>query len=466
MTPTLLASLEDLAKQYIANYHGKIEKLIGNGGSAAVFKASTPKATIALKVYDPKFLAGDNGPSEKKRIELQQKLIGQTCSSLVDTLKIETIFKTCFVAMEYLPWQSLKECLASVPDETVDGLVSQLVQTVVFFESVGLVHRDIKPENILVSPDFKQLKVIDLGVVRKVDSEEDDASSTDHGQRRPFIATAQYSSPEYLFRLEAPSPDSWRALTIYQVGGVIHDLVLKRPLFNEAVETNNKFAVAMAVLKNTPDFSSAPGNLRSLASLASQCLVKDPKLRLKLINWNLFGQSPADNAQEQLKRLAELTRLRKNAQGAQAQSIETQRKQRKIALTNCAQRVKSAILAATSSNYQVISSAENDITFQVRIVVLASEIVNFQVVFEWDRTGLTSIARVGLKGGLNSQPSDDAKIMHLGEYDSKSVAFEIFDEILLKGIVTLLDQATKLHDLDHLTESVDLVATLDSQIKI
>jgi eukaryotic-like serine/threonine-protein kinase len=460
MTPTLLASLEDLAKQYIANYHGTIEKLIGNGGSAAVFKASTPKATIALKVYDPKFLAGDNGPSERKRIELQQKLIGQTCSSLVDTLKIETVFDTCFVAMEFLPWQSLKDCLASVPDEAVDALVTQLVQTVVFFESVGLVHRDIKPENILVSPDFKQLKVIDLGVVRKVDSEEDDASSTDHGQRRPFIATAQYSSPEYLFRLEAPSADSWRALTIYQVGGVIHDLVLKRPLFNEAVETNNKFAVAMAVLKKTPDFSSVPAPLRSLANIASQCLIKDPNFRLQLISWDLFDQAPANNAQEQLKRLAEITRLRKNTQAALAKSIVTRSKQRKTALEGISQRMKSAILIGTGGTYPVNSSAENDSVVQIKITALASEIIDFRINFEWDDTGLTDIARVGLRSGLNCEPSNNSEVMPLTEFNVENSDKSIFDEILLKGIVTLLDQATKLHALDHLTKSDDLVATL------
>ncbi len=214
MKQELLKSLELLADEYLSNTEGKIGKLIGSGGSAAVFKASRSGVPLAVKVYDPKLLSEENGPSELKRIELQRQLIGVSCPSLVSTLDIRSAFGTCFVEMEYLPGPSLKDCLTQIPTDFFKSLVGQLVQAATFLETKGLFHRDIKPENILISPDFSALKLIDLGVVRKKDSEEDAADATDHGHRRPFIATAQYSSPEYLFRLEAPSPDSWRALTM------------------------------------------------------------------------------------------------------------------------------------------------------------------------------------------------------------------------------------------------------------
>jgi len=148
-----------------------------------------------------------------------------------------------------------------------------------------IVHRDIKPANILVSPDFKHTKLVDLGVIRPVDGIEADA--TDHGLQRPFVATAQYSSPEYLFRLIEPSAELWRALTIYQIGGVLHDLIMRKPLFNDAVLTNNRYVLAMAVYQQTPAVV-APDVEPYLINLARKCLQKDHQKRLSLVGWGSF----------------------------------------------------------------------------------------------------------------------------------------------------------------------------------
>jgi eukaryotic-like serine/threonine-protein kinase len=113
-------------------------------------------------------------------------------------------------------------------------LIGHLVNAVRFLDSKEIVHRDIKPENILMNSSFDKLKLIDLGVAREMYGDDDAGDATDHGGKRPFIATAQYSSPEYLFRLEAPSPQLWSALTLYQLGGALHDMVMRRPLFNDA----------------------------------------------------------------------------------------------------------------------------------------------------------------------------------------------------------------------------------------
>ena len=178
--------------------------------------------------------------------------------------------------MEYVDWPTLKEVISEAPADHVEILFDQLISAVQYLNNQGLVHRDIKPENILVDPGFGHLKLIDFGVMREVSTEEDALDATDHGLRRPFIASAQYSSPEYLFRLKEPSEEMWRALTIYQIGGVLHDLVVRKPLFDDVVRSENKFALAMAVLTQVPDFSKVSDSLKSLAVVASNCLVKDP----------------------------------------------------------------------------------------------------------------------------------------------------------------------------------------------
>jgi eukaryotic-like serine/threonine-protein kinase len=275
---TLAEKLQPLADQYASARGGAIEKVLGAGGSAAVYLLKVGETLSALKVYDPRFFDDKNGPAERRRIELQRQLQGHACISLIGFSAVEEAHDTCFLEMEYAPWPTLKDIIAQVPDALVAPLIGQLVTAVRLLEAKGLVHRDIKPENILVRPDFEALKLIDLGVAREMQGDEDAVDATDHSGRRPFIATAQYSSPEYLFRLQAPSPQLWQALTIYQLGGVLHDLVMKRPLFHEAVLTGNKFNVAAAVLRQVPssmasrhNFCRWPFSLATVSSRTGSC---------------------------------------------------------------------------------------------------------------------------------------------------------------------------------------------------
>ena len=260
------------------------------GGSAAVFKVETPEGPRAFKVFDPQFLVGESGPAEKRRLELQRKLIGHPCPYLIAVYSIAEAEGTAFVEMELCSWPQLSKSLAEVPDSEVPALICQLVAVVRFLEELGIVHRDIKPENIHISPDFKTLKVLDLGVVRVFETtESNDAALTDHHNLRPFVATAQYSSPEYLFRLDEQTPRIWRGLNFYQVGAVLHDLIMKTALFQDEVNLGNRWLVARAVLTKTPTFPDPnPNRLSALKALSARCLVKDLETRLQIVDWSDF----------------------------------------------------------------------------------------------------------------------------------------------------------------------------------
>ncbi len=88
---------------------------------------------------------------------------------------------------------------------------------------MSFAHRDIKPENVGLSPDMKSAKVLDLGVIRPFDL----SNITDEGDQRYFVGTLQYSPPELLFREEEQSVEAWRAITFYQLGGILHDLLMR-----------------------------------------------------------------------------------------------------------------------------------------------------------------------------------------------------------------------------------------------
>lgn len=258
------------------------------GGSAAVFKVTRGNNIRAIKIFDPKFFSGEGALAERRRLQVQRRLINHNCPSLVQTYHADEAEGTAIIDMEYLAWPQLAKVLDKIPDDDVIPLIGQLVLAVRYLESLNIVHRDIKPENIHVSDDFKRLKLLDLGVVRSFDNI-GEQGITDHGNIRPFLATAQYSSPEYLFRLDEPTEKLWRGLNFYQVGAVLHDLIKKEPIFHHEISLGNRWLVARAVLSQKPIFSDVNINRLSRAkALSLRCLTKDIDTRLSLVTWEDF----------------------------------------------------------------------------------------------------------------------------------------------------------------------------------
>ncbi|MBA4824014.1 protein kinase [Pantoea ananatis] len=288
----LINELKSKLENIIASkpgYHSP--SYLDSGGSAAVFKVETPNGIRAFKVFDPKFINDEENSKERHRLSLQERLINHSCETLVQTYDIILAEETAFVEMEFIEWPQLKKNIRHVPDDAIQPLIIQLIEAVRFLESLNIVHRDIKPENIHVSSDFKKLKLLDLGVVREFDPGPD-VEETDHGDFRLFLATAQYSSPEYLFRLDPPSEDLWRALNLYQVGAVLYDLIMKEAIFQAEINTGNRWLVAKAVLLKHPNFKDgSPDRLANLKAIASKCLTKDMNIRLKIVTWSDFTTS-------------------------------------------------------------------------------------------------------------------------------------------------------------------------------
>ncbi|MBA5806899.1 protein kinase [Morganella morganii] len=277
-----------LEKVICSNYGYHSPVFLAAGGSAAVFKVDTPLGLRAYKVFDPKFIDDNANSKERYRLSLQERLIGHNCQTLVKTYNIVLAEDTAFVEMEYIEWPQLKKVIRDIPDNLIHSLILQLIEAVKYLELLNIVHRDIKPENIHISPDFTNLKLLDLGVVREFDPGPD-VEETDRGSLRLFLATAQYSSPEYLFRLDAPSEDLWRALNLYQVGAVLYDLIMKEAIFQEEMNTGNRWLVAKAVLLKHPGFVDGnPKRLTRLKAIASKCLTKDMNIRLNIVSWDDF----------------------------------------------------------------------------------------------------------------------------------------------------------------------------------
>lgn len=276
---------------------------IDAGASGAVFEVAHPThGPVALKVYDPSFFQGDHAVIEEKRIELQAATTGLNHANLIVTYSAAKLEKegTWYILMQYCPWPSLQKALSGVPVEEIQNLIKQLAEVVVYLRDHDIIHRDIKPANIAISPDFKSLMLLDLGVMRSISVGE--GNGTDLDEKKRFIATAQYSPPEYITRNEDEGTKGFEALNIYQVGAVLHDLIMKRPLFNEEAESLNRYRLYSAIVQKVPLISNPAVPARTL-SLCRSALLKHPDKRTAAISLECFLEV-ADQPDDIRRRLA------------------------------------------------------------------------------------------------------------------------------------------------------------------
>ena len=274
-----------------------IQAFINCGKSAAVFKAQKADRFVAIKLFDAEIIEKYGAEIQAERIEREKSLIGKTHPNLIEILDggYWSEQKMFFVVMEFLPWKNLAEVLADVPVGLERRIISQVASAARYLEGLEICHRDIKPENIAISVDFQQAKLLDLGVIWVQGTK----PLTDGTGGRIFIGTLKYSPPEFLLRQESDTPNAWRAITFYQLGGVLHDLIMRRSLF---ADFENPFAVLVnAVQHETPKIQSKSAS-PALVELARYCLLKPAQTRLQLVSWGLFEQEqPRTDAVADLK---------------------------------------------------------------------------------------------------------------------------------------------------------------------
>lgn len=282
------------AKHLVESLQGKnvggwaIDGFFGNGKSAVVLPAVRNGQEGAIKIFHPELVERYGKRAQLQRIHREITLIGAEHPNLVRILDGGECLDSghLYVVMERLRHPNLHSLLGKVPLAAVPKLISQVASAARFLEDRGLVHRDIKPENIAVTPDFTRAILMDLGVLRPIGLQE----LTDIDQRL-FIGTLRYSSPEFLLRMEEDSVEGWRAVTFYQLGAVLHDMLMGRVLFEEYSEPFSR--LVDAVRSVVPQIYSE--DARS-ATLAKHCLVKNPRTRLELVTWTSFSEIASDEA--------------------------------------------------------------------------------------------------------------------------------------------------------------------------
>ncbi|UVO30405.1 protein kinase domain-containing protein [Bradyrhizobium arachidis] len=340
----------------------------GDGGTSQVFSVQSPDGIRALKLYNRKFSSGGLGKIERIRIERQVELGVNDCPYLVDVFEGGEFENHLFLLMNHAPGRELAKCLSEIPRSKIRSIVDQIARALIFLRSHGLCHRDVKSANVFVSNDFNHATLLDLSVTRGVNDRM--GLGTDQDNQLPVVATARYSPPEYLFRLLDPTPEAWHALDVYQMGGLLHDLIMRELLFEAEFlkSRENRYRFAWIVATASPSVNAIDVD-RDLIFLARRALDKDWATRslLKLEDFL------ADNEKQQALALNVLGLARTHLIAPKTPSLEELRRRIREVADALESRIQEHLRrnGITAAHYN--EAGQNDCSKRLRFVWDAEE---------------------------------------------------------------------------------------------
>lgn len=280
------AELDNLIGQTVGDW--KLEKFINAGKSAAVFRGVKASEIAAVKIFDPALVEEFGRHSQLNRILRELTLRGHDHSNLVKIFDGGECKTTgyLYIVMEFIEAPDLASVIDKVPRDRIRPILAQVADAARYLlEDRDIVHRDIKPDNIAVTADFSKAILLDLGVMRPLDVSR--LAESSDGQRQNFLGTMRYGPPEYIFRTEKADRDGYRAITFYQLGAVLYDLITRERIF-KAFELP-KARLVKAVEQEVPKIqqTDVPPDL---VWLANNCLLKKPEHRLLAVKWEDFEE--------------------------------------------------------------------------------------------------------------------------------------------------------------------------------
>jgi serine/threonine protein kinase len=187
-----------------------IRDMVGEGGTAAVYRAEHPKhGTVAVKVLREKLR---NDRTAVARF-LREATYGTrvTHPNVVRTLEIgEATPGVHFLAIEWAQGELLERYAkrnAPLPRQEVATIILQIAEAVYAAHQAGIIHRDLKPDNVMYDPERQQVKLLDFGIAAETDLSPE--------ERLTRAGTLMYVAPEALSgELVTAAADQYSLATI------------------------------------------------------------------------------------------------------------------------------------------------------------------------------------------------------------------------------------------------------------
>jgi eukaryotic-like serine/threonine-protein kinase len=245
----------------------RVESHLANGGMATVYLGTDTRLdrTVALKIMHPE-LANDQ--------DFVRRFVSEARSvAKLSHPNVVTVFdqgadgRTLFLAMEYVPGQTLRDLLRDRgrlgPREALD-IMDGVLGGLAAAHTAGIAHRDVKPENVLIG-DGRTVKVADFGLARLL-------SGASHTKSGMIIGTAAYLAPEQVLG----QPTDART-DVYAAGVLLFELLTGRQPHTGDTPLGVAYKHVNEVVP--PPSSIVPGLPPALDALVALATSRDPDLR-------------------------------------------------------------------------------------------------------------------------------------------------------------------------------------------
>jgi len=205
----------------------RVERLIGQGGMAAVYEVrhTILGNAFALKVLDPR-LAED--PDIRDRFLGEGRIQAQLQHDhIVRVLDVVAVPGIAGLVMELVVGEGLDAHLAEVgrplPMQTIQAILLPVTEAVGYAHGKGVVHRDLKPENIVLRarPDGRPDPVVlDFGVAKIAAGGGVAPAPKQQTRQGSPMGTLAYMAPEQV--KDAADVDA-RA-DVYALGAILYEM--------------------------------------------------------------------------------------------------------------------------------------------------------------------------------------------------------------------------------------------------
>jgi eukaryotic-like serine/threonine-protein kinase len=264
--------------------HYELVRKLGSGGSGNVYLADDTLLTrpVVLKVLRRGSLTAE----QMRRTVLREARL----ASAIEHPNVCAIYEVgeqdeeAFIAMQYVPGQSLDKLIAKGPANVRLALSVgiQIADGLNAAHTLGIFHRDLKPANVMLT-DGGLVKILDFGLARRLTKEEAefDPSKPASNETDPLAATytARGGTIAYMAPEQFVTGQSSVQSDLWAFGVILYELVSGRHPFSRPDTDEFQSIRAIQFVDPTPLDKCCPSVPVELASVILCCLQKTPAER-------------------------------------------------------------------------------------------------------------------------------------------------------------------------------------------
>ena len=270
------AVLKGKTKNLVFGEYIVLEK-IGSGGMGQVFKG---RHRPTGKLVAVKVLSADAVKNRRliERFKKEARAVARLKHpNIVRAYEAGKINRIRYLVMEFVEGENLLARVKRKGPLPVDECIRSILEAargLDYAHQKGVIHRDIKPSNLLRDKATARVKILDMGLARVDEPDEDEIRLTMPGQ---MLGTARFMSPE---QVEDARKADVRS-DVYSLGCTLYFLMRSKAPYSGETVAHTLMAHVSAPI---PDLcQKRPDAPRWLGDLFQKMLAKKPRERFQTL---------------------------------------------------------------------------------------------------------------------------------------------------------------------------------------